>query len=95
MPLYQYHFIGPDGGRPTLDFAELDDDGMAAREAMSQLRRHGGALAVEVWEAERLVLRVGRPPGEIMSSTPAVHGAGHDPEPDPAPSGPPGNQPSR
>lgn len=66
MSLYQFHFIGADGDRPTLDFSDCADDGAAAREGMSQLGQHGSALGVEVWEGDRMVIRMERAASEVM-----------------------------
>ena len=66
MSLYQFHFIGADGDRPTLDFSDCADDGAAAREGMSQLGQHGSALGVEVWEGDRMVIRMERAASDVL-----------------------------
>ena len=66
MSLYQFHFVGADGERPTLDFSDCADDGEAAREGISQLGQHGSALGVEVWEGDRLVIRMERSRSEVL-----------------------------
>ncbi|WP_374513083.1 hypothetical protein [Brevundimonas sp.] len=66
MPLYQFHFVGADGERPALDFSHCADDGEAAREGISQLGQHGSALGVEVWQGDRMVIRIERPRSEVM-----------------------------
>lgn len=65
MSLYQFHFIGADGGRPALDFSHCADDGEAVREGMRHLGEHGSALAVEVWQGERMVVRMERAAEEV------------------------------
>lgn len=65
MSLYQFHFIGADGERPALDFSHCPDDGEAVREGMRHLRQHGSALAVEIWEGERMVVRMERASDQI------------------------------
>ena len=66
MSLYQFHFIGAGGDRPALDFSDCADDGEAAREGISQLGQHGSALGVEVWEGDRLVIRMERSPTDVL-----------------------------
>lgn len=66
MSLYQFHFIGADGERPTLDFSDCADDGEAAREGISQLGQHGSALGVEVWEGDRMVIRMERARSDVL-----------------------------
>lgn len=67
MSLYQFHFIGLGGDRPALDFSHCADDGEAAREGMSQLGQHGSALGVEVWDGDRLVIRMERSPRDVLA----------------------------
>lgn len=66
MSLYQFHFIGVSGDRPALDFSDCAGDGEAAREAISLLGQHGSALAVEVWDGDRLVIRIERSPDQVL-----------------------------
>jgi len=61
MRIYQFHFIDRQGRRPMLDFSDCSDDGDAAREALGRFRLHDSAAGVEVYEGERLVLRMDRP----------------------------------
>ena len=75
MRIYQFHFFDRRGRRPTLDFADCRHDGEAARVAFGQLQQHSSCDGVEVFEDERLVMRLerGRPPaGETQA---AIHGA--------------------
>ncbi|MFJ6025764.1 hypothetical protein ACIQC9_14330 [Brevundimonas sp. NPDC092305] len=76
MGLYQFHFYDADGGRPTLDFFDGDDDGAASCEAFRSLRQHLSCLGVEVYEGERLVARLERPEGRVAGPGSAIHGAG-------------------
>ena len=75
MSLYEFHFIGADGDRPTLDFSDCADDGEAAREGMSLLGQHGSALGVEVWEGDRMVIRMERARSEVRHVGPPLLGA--------------------
>ena len=73
MRIYQFHFFDQGGRRPALDFADCRHDGEAARLAFGRLQQHSTCEGVEVFEEDRLVLRMERgptpPPG-------ALHGAG-------------------
>lgn len=75
MSLYQFHFIGAHGDRPMLDFSDCADDGEAVREGMSQLGQHGSALGVEIWEGDRLVIRMERARSEVLPVSPQLLGA--------------------
>jgi len=75
MSIYQLHFFDDQGRRPTLDFAECQDDGAAMREAMRNLAQHLSCTGCEVYDGQRLVALVRRPAGEI-GAAPAIHGAG-------------------
>ena len=72
MRIYQLHFFDRSGRRPALDFVDCRHDGEAARIAFGQLQQHASCEGVEVFEEERLVLRLerGAPPPA------AIHGAG-------------------
>ena len=58
MRIYQFHFYNPSGGVPALDFSDCADDGSATQEAFAQLRRHGSCQGVDVYEEDRLVIRL-------------------------------------
>jgi hypothetical protein len=77
MPLYQFHFVGPNGNRPALDFSERPDDGAAAREALEQLGQHRSALSVEVWEDQRLVVRLERDSEALPEISPGTGAGSH------------------
>lgn len=71
MRIYQFHFIDRQGRRPALDFADCRHDGDAVEAAFGQLQQHGSCDGVEVWQEDRLVMRLERgaaPPA-------AIHGA--------------------
>jgi len=70
MRLYQFLFFDPEGRSPVLDFAECLDDGAAVLSAGQQLALHGACQRVDVFDGERMVLRLERPPAGI-----ALHGA--------------------
>ena len=75
MRIYQFHFFDRGGRRPALDFADCRHDGDAARIAFGQLQQHASCDGVEVFEDERLVMRLERsaaPPAEVRA---AIHGA--------------------
>lgn len=76
MGLYQFHFYDQEGRRPTLDFFEGEDDGAASREAFRSLRQHLSCIGVEVYEEQRLVVRVERPAETDLLRGSTVHGAG-------------------
>ncbi|KQW86784.1 hypothetical protein ASC65_02565 [Brevundimonas sp. Root1279] len=61
MRIYQFHFFADQGRRPVLDFADCRHDGEAARWAFAQLNQHDSCQGVEVYEDDRLVLRLERP----------------------------------
>ena len=75
MRFYQFLFYTPSGAIPALDLSECADDGAATREAFAQLRQHGSCRGVEVFDEDRLVVRLERPHGEIMSDGSLLHGA--------------------
>ena len=75
MRIYQFHFYNPAGGVPALDFSDCADDGSAAQEAFAQLRRHGSCQGVDVYQEDRLVIRLERPEGEVFPARSSVHGA--------------------
>ena len=78
MGIYQFHFLGPNGERPALDFEDCLDDGGAARSALAQLGRHDSCIGVEVWQDERLVLRHVRSDNGLQNGT-AIHGGSLEP----------------
>ncbi|WP_296168754.1 hypothetical protein [uncultured Brevundimonas sp.] len=63
MRIYQFHFFDPRGNVPALDLAEYEDDGAASRSAMKRLDDHASCQGVELYEGDRLVLRVERAGG--------------------------------
>lgn len=63
MRTYQFLFFDRRGNSPALDFIECADDGEAARNAGRQLGLHGTCNGVEVFDGDRMVLRVERPSG--------------------------------
>ena len=73
MRIYQFHFIDRQGRRPSLDFADCRHDGEAVQAAFRQLRQHDSADGVEVYEDDRLVMRLDR--GAAVPELPAIHGA--------------------
>lgn len=75
MRIYQFHFIDRRGGRPALDFADCRHDGEAARFAYGQLQQHASCEGVEVFEEDRLVLRLERGAVAPDLGGPALHGA--------------------
>ena len=75
MRIYLFHFFDGRGRRPALDFADCRHDGDAARLAFGQLQQHASCEGVEVFEDDRLVMRLerGAPPPD--SGRNAIHGA--------------------
>ena len=75
MRIYQFHFFDRGGRRPALDFADCRHDGDAARIAFGQLQQHASCDGVEVFEDERLVMRLER--GAIVPDLgpTGIHGA--------------------
>jgi hypothetical protein len=73
--IYQFHFFDRRGRRPALDFADCRHDGDAARVAFGQLQQHGSCDGVEVFEDERLVMRLERGGGPAADLPAAIHGA--------------------
>jgi hypothetical protein len=67
MRIYQFLFFDPAGRSPALDFAECPDDGAAARSAIHQLSLHDTCEGVEVFEGDRLVVRLAERAGEFIS----------------------------
>lgn len=63
MRIYQFHFYDRRGRRPALDFAGCRHDAEAARIAFGQLQQHASCEGVEVFEEDRLVLRLERGAG--------------------------------
>ena len=75
MRIYQFHFFDRKGRRPALDFADCRHDGEAARIAFGQLQQHASCEGVEVFEDDRLVLRVERGDTPPDLGPRAIHGA--------------------
>lgn len=75
MRIYQFHFFDGRGRRPALDFADCRHDGDAARLAFSQLQQHASCEGVEVFEDDRLVMRLERGVGMATDPSAAIHGA--------------------
>jgi len=75
MRIYQFHFFDRQGRRPALDFADCRHDAEAARIAFGQLQQHASCQGVEVFEDERLVLRLERGAPSPNSDRPSIHGA--------------------
>lgn len=75
MRIYQFHFFDRRGRRPALDFADCRHDGDAARLAFGQLQQHASCDGVEVFEDDRLVMRLerGAPSPDLRPN--AIHGA--------------------
>ena len=69
MRIYQFHFFDPRGNVPSLDLAEYEDDGAASRSAMKRLDEHASCQGVELYEGDRLVLRVERAGGTKRPNT--------------------------
>lgn len=75
MRIYQFHFFDRRGRRPALDFADCRHDGEAARMAFGQLQQHASCAGVEVFEDDRLVMRLERAAGMAADPRAAIHGA--------------------
>jgi hypothetical protein len=75
MRIYQFHFFDRNGRRPALDFAGCRHDAEAARHAFGQLQQHASCEGVEVFEEDRLVLRLERGAPGGSEARPAIHGA--------------------
>ena len=75
MRIYQFHFFDQGGRRPALDFADCRHDGEAARIAFGQLQQHASCEDVEVFEDERLVMRLERGAARPAPDRAAIHGA--------------------
>lgn len=75
MRIYQFHFFDHGGRRPALDFADCRHDGEAVRFAFGQLQQHASCEGVEVFEDERLVMRLERGPTAPAPPHAAIHGA--------------------
>ncbi|MGV9009139.1 hypothetical protein [Brevundimonas sp.] len=69
MRIYQFHFFDPRGNVPLMDLAEYEDDGAASRSAMKRLDDHASCQGVELYEGDRLVLRVERAGGVKRPNT--------------------------
>lgn len=69
MRIYQFHFFDPRGNVPAMDLAEYEDDGAASRSAMKRLDDHASCQGVELYEGDRLVLRVERAGGTKRPNT--------------------------
>lgn len=63
MRTYQFLFFDRRGRSPALDFVECADDGEAARSAGRHLRLHRTCNGVEVFDGDRMVLRLERSAG--------------------------------
>lgn len=61
MRTYQFLFFDGRGRSPALDFVECDDDGDAVRSAGRHLGLHSTCSGVEVFDGDRMVLRLDRP----------------------------------
>lgn len=61
MRTYQFLFFDRLGRSPALDFVECADDGDAARSAGRHLGLHRTCNGVEVFDGDRMVLRLQRP----------------------------------
>lgn len=75
MRIYQFHFFDGRGRCPALDFADCRHDGDAARLAFGQLQQHASCVGVEVFEDDRLVMRLERAAGMAADPRAAIHGA--------------------
>jgi hypothetical protein len=75
MRIYQFHFFDRRGRRPALDFADCSHDGDAARIAFGQLQQHASCDGVEVFEDDRLVMRLERGAAAPGPPPNAIHGA--------------------
>lgn len=76
MRFYQFLFYTPSGAIPALDLSECPDDGAATREAFAQLKQHGSCRGVEVFDEDRLVVRLERARSEVMPVGSFLHGTG-------------------
>lgn len=74
MRIYQFHFFDRSGRRPALDFADCHHDDEAARLAFRQLQQHASCEGVEVFEEDRLVMRLERSAPPPESARPGLHG---------------------
>lgn len=61
MRTYQFLFFDRRGRSPALDFVECADDGEAVRSADRHLGLHNTCNGVEVFDGDRMVLRLERP----------------------------------
>lgn len=75
MRVYQFHFFDLNGGSPALDFAECESDAAAAVSARDQLRRHLTCKGVDVFDEDRLVLRLEHSAFEMIPRGAASHQA--------------------
>ena len=54
---YRCHFVGPSGVVEGVHLFSSPDDATATLEAMAQLRIRTRAISVELWKADRLLVR--------------------------------------
>lgn len=67
MRTYQFLFFDRRGRSPALDFVECDDDGDAMRSAGRHLGQHRTCSGVEVFDGDRMVLRLDRASSQVVS----------------------------
>lgn len=67
MRTYQFLFFDRQGRSPALDFVDCDDDSDAVRNADRQLGLHRTCTGVEVFDGDRMVLRLDRPGATFIS----------------------------
>jgi hypothetical protein len=61
MKPYTFLCITPDGAVSTLDIHDCGSDGAALEQAASVFHDHESCVEVEVWQAERPIVRMLRP----------------------------------
>jgi hypothetical protein len=61
MRLYQFLFFDERGETPMMDLGHHEDDGRACSAANALLSEHQSATSVDIYDLDRLVLRVERP----------------------------------
>ena len=77
MQIYEFLFFDPKGGVPALDLAHYPDDDSASRAARALLAEHAGCLAVDVYDRDRLVMRLEKPADAVRPvGAPAAYGRG-------------------
>jgi hypothetical protein len=59
--LYQFLFFDARGETPVMDLGHHEDDGRACSAATRLLQDHRSAAGVDIYDLDRLVLRVERP----------------------------------